>query len=118
MKKLFTTPLALSLILLMAVSTPMTAFAGKANQATSSTTQSISERLESQEKKIKEGVKLGQITKAEKRTLNKEQSAIKKQIKKLTKSGKLSEKDQAKIHSKLDKATLNIYRLRYNQERD
>ena len=78
---------------------------------------SIEQRIQKQSAKIQEGVKMGQLTPIEQRILRDEQQMIKRSLNTLSKGDKITSQHTTQLHRKLDKASINIYKLRYNKDR-
>jgi hypothetical protein len=77
---------------------------------------SIKTRIQNQELRIQKGCDKGQITSREERFLKKEQKSIKKMIKKLSQGQSFSANNKKKIHAALNRASLHIFKKRYNSE--
>ncbi len=77
---------------------------------------SIPLRLKKQESRIQKGCDRGQLTKDEKKILRKEQEKIKQLIKKLSSDKVFSPEDKNKVHAALDKASIHIFKQRYNKK--
>ncbi len=103
MKKILLSTIALASILLL--SEPILA-AGA----------SVNTRIKTQEFRIQKGCDKGQITNREEFILRKEHKKIKKMIKRLMQSHPVSLKNKKKIHSILNRASLNIFKKRYNAQ--
>ena len=77
---------------------------------------SVNTRLKTQALRIQKGCDKGQITKKEEFVLRKEHKKIKVMIRQLQQSPPVSAKTNKKMHSALDKASLNIFKKRYNKK--
>lgn len=79
-------------------------------------TGSIKTRIQKQEMRIQKGCDKGQITNGEERSLKNEQKSIKKMIKKLSRGRSISSGSKKKVHAALDRASINIFKKRYNNK--
>ena len=77
---------------------------------------SITARIQEQESRIQKGCDKGQLTEKEEAALKREQRNIKSMIKSLSRDHVVSSNDQIKIHAALNKASVNIFKKRYNRE--
>jgi len=73
-------------------------------------------RLKKQASRIQKGCDRGQLTTEEKKILKKEQEKIKQLIKQLSSDKVFSAEDKNKIHAALDKASIHIFKQRYNKK--
>ena len=79
---------------------------------------SVTSRILSQEVRIQKGCEKGQLTIKEEKVLKKEHERIKSLFKRLTKSRALSKKDERLVHKQLNKASVHIFKKRYNNKSD
>ncbi len=85
--------------------------------ANASSEERIAERLKEQKITISKGIKLGQITKSEKKSLNYELSAIHTRMDNMLKDDEISSKEEKKLNKMLDDLGVQIFKLRYNNKR-
>jgi len=76
----------------------------------------INTRIKTQEFRIQKGCDKGQITNKEELILRKEQRRIKIMIRRLLRNRPISRQNKRKIASALNKASLNIFKKRYNNK--
>ena len=74
----------------------------------------VGKRQVHQKKRISRGVKNGELTKCETRSLVKEQRNIQHTKRRAWSDGELTDKERVKIEAKQDKASAHIYRLKHN----
>lgn len=72
------------------------------------------QRIERQHKRIKNGVRNGELTKKEAKKLRKQHRQIKKLNKQFKKDGHLSRHERKTLQRELDRASKRIYRLKHN----
>jgi kynurenine formamidase len=77
---------------------------------------SIKTRIQKQESRIQKGCDKGQITTSEEKTLKNEQKNIKKMIEKLSQGHSISSESKKKVHTALNRASINIFKKRYNSK--
>lgn len=77
---------------------------------------SFDKRIERQKSRIKQGVKSGELTRKEAKSLRNQQKKIAKLDRKFTSDGKLSKHERHKLKKRLDKASKRIYRLKHNDK--
>ena len=77
---------------------------------------SIKMRIQKQESRIQKGCDKGQITTGEEKILKNEQKSIKKMIEKLSKGQSISSGSKKKVHAALNRASINIFKKRYNNK--
>ena len=76
---------------------------------------SVNTRIKTQEFRIQKGCDKGQITNKEEFILRKEHKKIKKMIRRLLRNRPISLQNKNKMHSALNRASLNIFKKRYNK---
>ncbi|MCK5917044.1 MAG: hypothetical protein KAG34_01370 [Cocleimonas sp.] len=76
---------------------------------------SIKIRIQKQELRIQKGCDKGQITHGEELILKNEQKNIKKMIKKLSRGRSFSSGSKNKVHTALNRSSINIFKKRYNK---
>ena len=88
------------------------AFAGEAQTATPK----AKDRQVKQQKRIKQGVKSGELTKKETVQLKAQQAHIQRTKKKAKADGKVTKKERAKIQKKQNKASKNIRSQKHDKQ--
>jgi len=76
----------------------------------------INKREVRQEKRIKEGVKTGQLTKGEAKYLQQEQKEIRKSKRVAKQDGKVTKGERRMIKSEQNQANKDIYKLKHNKK--
>ena len=77
-------------------------------------TPKVSKRQVNQQKRIKQGVRSGELTMREAASLQRQQVNIQKTKKRAKADGKVTRKERAVIHSKQHVASKKIYRKKHN----
>ena len=77
---------------------------------------SVNTRIKTQEFRIQKGCDKGQITKREEFVLRKEHKKIKVMVRRFLRSPPVSLQSKKKMHSALNRASLNIFKKRYNKK--
>ena len=70
-----------------------------------------------QQKRIRKGVKSGEITKKEARKLKREQKIIQKEVRDAKEDGVITPKEKAKIKHMQNKASKDIYEEKHDEEK-
>ena len=78
-------------------------------------TPKVKDRQVRQQKRIKQGMKSGELTRKEVVRLERQQKNIQKTKKKAKADGTVTKKEKAIIHSKQNAASKNVYRKKHNQ---
>jgi uncharacterized protein HemX len=92
------------------------AFAQETAQSKPVKTPRITKKQVDQNKRIKQGVKSGKLTKRETKKLQKEQAKIRHDKKKAKSDGKITPQERQKIRREQRKAGRDIYRLKHNNK--
>lgn len=90
------------------------AIAFSLNTQAQTATPKVSKRQVVQKKKIKQGVKSGELTRKETKQLHRQQVNIRKTKKAAKADGKVTKKERAVIHAKQNAANRNIKRKKHN----
>lgn len=77
-------------------------------------TPKVKERQIKQQKRIKQGVKSGELTKREVVKLEKQQRQVNRTKKRAKADGVVTKKERAKIHRKQNKTSKNVFRAKHN----
>jgi uncharacterized membrane protein YebE (DUF533 family) len=79
----------------------------------------INDRQHNQQARIRQGVKSGELTRAEKTRLEAEEKRIRANEKKAKADGKLTAKERARLEKELNKSSNDIYKQKHdNQDRN
>lgn len=101
-------------IFLLTMSTVLVLLFSESVLAAPSATPSVESRVQNQQARIEKGRSKGQLTTQEEKTLKQEHTRIKSLLRNLTKKQGLSKKDEKRMHKELNKASLHIFKKRYN----
>jgi hypothetical protein len=82
--------------------------------ATGNANAQVRHRAVNQHHRIKQGVKSGELTKAEARNLRKDQRDVRKDVKEAKSDGKVTAKEKRKIEKEQRKDSREIYRKKHN----
>ncbi|HIO93226.1 MAG TPA: hypothetical protein EYG68_10355 [Leucothrix mucor] len=77
---------------------------------------SVKARLQSQELRIQKGCDRGQITNNEELLLRREHKKIKAMVERLMRNRPVSVKSKKKVHVALNRASVHIFKKRYNKQ--
>ncbi len=77
-------------------------------------TPKVTERQINQQKRIKEGVVSGELTKGETVQLQKQQASVQRTKKRAKADGKVTKRERARIHKKQNLASKNVARKKHN----
>ena len=77
-------------------------------------TPKVKDRQINQQKRIKQGIKSGELSKRETLRLQKQQASVQRTKKRAKADGVVTKKERARIHHKQNKTSKNIYRAKHN----
>jgi len=105
-------PKLIAATLLLLAATPMLASADYGHNRGH-----ISDRLERQSTRIREGTQTGALTRHERRVLREEHREIRRRVERMRDDHGLNKKERRKINKRLDKASRHIRKLKHNDVR-
>ena len=78
-------------------------------------TPKVAKRQVNQQKRIKQGVRSGELTRGEVRRLEKEQNQVRKAKVRARSDGEVTNRERARIHHEQNQASRHIYRAKHNR---
>jgi len=78
--------------------------------------QGINHRQKNQQKRIRQGVRSGELTRPEFRKLGKEQARIRRHEAKAKADGKLEPRERVRLQKELNKSSRHIYRQKHDNQ--
>jgi Skp family chaperone for outer membrane proteins len=76
----------------------------------------VNARQQHQQRRIHEGIRTGQLTKAEAKALKAKERALRREERQFKADGKLTPAERAKLHADLNQTSRDIYREKHDAE--
>ncbi|MFN7946140.1 MAG: hypothetical protein U0Z53_12370 [Blastocatellia bacterium] len=109
MKKMF------SILIAAGISFGLTLVTFAQDPAPGTRTPGVTDRQQNQQRRIRRGVRSGELTRKETRRLEKEQKEIHQEKKEAKADGTVTAQERREIHKDQNKASRDIYRAKHNR---